>query len=172
MQTTAQLNNLRIAPRKIRLVAQVIRGMNVDRAQGQLDFLAKKSAKHLSKLLKSAIANAENNLGQDRGNLFVKDLIVNEGMKIKRFMPRAMGRAGMIQKKTSHIKIILEEKIHGLKVKKSETVVAKQETNAEPKTIREKQRKPSVEAKKEISKKGAFGNVKNIGRRLFRRKAV
>lgn len=172
MQVIAQLNYLRIAPRKVRLVAMTLRGMTVERAEAQLNFRVKKSAGPLAKLLKSAISNAENNFGLVKENLFIKDLVVNEGVKIKRSMPRAMGRSGMIQKKSSHIKIILEEKVPGLKVKKQEPLPKEiKEPKVEAKT-NDKPKKLLAETKKPLANKGVFGEVKNIGKRLFRRKSV
>ncbi len=174
MQTTAQLNNLRIAPRKVRLVARAIKGMDIVRAEQQLNFLTKRSAGPLGKLLKSAIANAENNLGLVKENLFIKDMIVNEGVKIKRFMPRAMGQAGLIQKRTSRVKVVLAEKVAGLKAPKLQPKVeAKAAETVEEKKQKEKLKgTKQSEPKQEISKKGVFGDVKNIGRKLFRRKSV
>jgi len=178
MQTTAQLNNLRIAPRKVRLVARAIKGMDVLKAESQLSFLAKRAAGPLDKLLRSAVANAENNSGLLKENLYIKDLIVNEGVKIKRFKPRAMGQAGLIQKKTSRIKIILEEKVVGLKRPKIQPKPETKATEIETETTEEKKQKEKFKetkqsvAKQEISKKGVFSDVKNIGRKLFRRKSV
>ena len=172
MQITAQLNHLRIAPRKVRLVAKSLRGMPVERAEAQLNFIVKKSSGPLAKLLKSAVSNAENNFGLVKENLLVKDLVVNEGAKIKRFMPRAMGQAGMIQKKTSHIKIVLEEKVPGLKAKKPEPIRQEaKELKEETKTY-DKVKKPVLETKPPIGKKGVFAGVKSVGRKLFRRKSV
>lgn len=174
MQVSAQLNNLRIAPRKVRLVAGVIKGMDVARAQSQLNFLVKKSANPLNKLLKSAVSNAENNFGLVKDNLYIKNLVVNEGVKIKRFMPRAMGQTAMIQKKTSRIKITLEEKVPGLKAPKitpkpeSMTMKEIKETKFQD---RQKDKK-LMTVKQGISKKGVFDGVKDISRKLFRRKSV
>lgn len=109
-QSKAQLKYLRISPRKIRLVADVIRGLNTVEAEQQLKFSSKKSAKHLLKLLKSAIANAG-----DASNLFISEIKVDSGPTLKRWRARAMGRAAMIRKRTSHITIILEQ--HGTKSK-------------------------------------------------------
>src|SRR3989344_2884929 len=116
MQVIAQLNNLRIAPRKVRLVAMTLKGLGAERAEAQLNFRVKRSAGPLAKLLKSAVSNAENNFGLVKENLFIKEMVVNEGIKIKRFIPRAMGQAGMIQQKSSHIKIELEERVPGSKI--------------------------------------------------------
>lgn len=109
MAVKAKLKYLRIAPRKVRLVADMIRGKKVNDALDILSFVVKRAAKPLKKLLQSAIANAENNFKLDKDNLFISKILVNEGPKLKRFMPRAMGRAFMIQKKTSHIEIELDE---------------------------------------------------------------
>ncbi|MBI2057407.1 MAG: 50S ribosomal protein L22 [Candidatus Yanofskybacteria bacterium] len=177
MQITAQLNHLRIAPRKVRLVAGLIKGMDVAVAEHQLLFLVKRSSGPLAKLLKSAVANAENNFGLLKDNLYIKDLVVNEGVKIKRFMPRAMGQASMIQRKSSHIKITLDEKVPGLKhsASKAEAVGDKslkpKEGLSEDSDL-QKQGSFGAGTKKEISKKGVFGGVKDIGRKLFRRKSI
>lgn len=172
MIVTAQLNNLRIAPRKVRLVAGTLRGMPVERAEHQLNFIVKRSSGPLGKLLKSAVSNAENNFGLVKENLFIKELIVNEGVKVKRFMPRAMGQAGMIQKKSARIKIVLEEKVPGLKARRPEPAVKEIKAASEEEKIQEKSKKPITETKKSVDKKGVFGEVKNIGRKLFRRKSI
>jgi large subunit ribosomal protein L22 len=175
MKITAQLNNLRIAPRKVRLVAGVIRGKDAMMARQQLNFLTKRSSGPLAKLLESALQNAEHNFGLLKENLFIKDVIVNEGMKLKRFMPRAMGQAGSIQKKTSRITVVLEEKVPGLKANKKEAALhrhgASEDSAEEHRSVKSKE-KPDFEAKSDINKKGVFDNVKNVGRKLFRRKSV
>lgn len=109
MPVKAELNYLRIAPRKVRLVADLIRGKPVKEAQSILEFTVKKAANPLLKLLKSAIANAKHNFNLDENKLFISKLLVNEGPKLKRIMPRARGRAATIQKKTSHIILVLDE---------------------------------------------------------------
>jgi large subunit ribosomal protein L22 len=175
MQVTAQLKNLRIAPRKVRLVSNLIKGLDVTAAKSQLDHLVKRSAKPISKLLDSAVANAANNFGLIRENLFIKDIIVNEGIKLKRFRPKGFGTVSPIQKKTSSIKVILEERVPGLKVsqpKKEEVVKAEEkfETEApEKKTKVEAAKKARPEVKKEIGKRGFLGK---IAKRFFRRKAI
>ena len=167
MEVKAQLNNLRIAPRKVRLTAMTLKGLAVDRAEAQLNFRVKRSAGPLAKLLKSAVSNAENNFGLMKENLFIKDLIVNEGVKIRRFMPRAMGQAGLIQKKSSHIKIILEEKVPGLRVKKSEPIAKEAKGIQEEEKIHDKIKKPIIETQKPAVKK-VLGGV----RKFFRRKSI
>lgn len=107
----AQLKRLRIAPRKVRLVGNLIKGMEVGDAQTQLAVTVKRSSDPVLKLLKSAVANARNNSKiPDSEPLFVKDVRIDEGPVYKRFMPRARGRASAIRKKTSHITITLETK--------------------------------------------------------------
>ena len=120
MQITAQLKNLRITPRKVRLISGLTQRIGCNGGKSQLDHLVKKSSKPISKLLDSAIANAHNNFGLVKENLFVKDIIVNEGMKLKRFRPKGFGSTSPILKRTSHIKIILEEKVPGLKAAPAE----------------------------------------------------
>src|SRR3989338_3712700 len=98
-EVKAQLNNLRIAPRKVRAVVRLLKGKNVIDALNQLEHFVRKSAGPLKKLLNSAIANAENNFNMVRDNLYVKSIIVNEGIKLKRFRAKGFGRAAAIQKK-------------------------------------------------------------------------
>lgn len=109
MEVQAHLNNLRISARKVRLVVDVVRGMNIDNARIQLGFLNKKSSEPVLKLLNSAIANAKHNFNLSDDNLYISKIFVNEGTTLKRWIPRAMGRASRINKRTSHITIILDE---------------------------------------------------------------
>ena len=109
MPITAKLRYLRIAPRKVRLVADLIRGKSVEEAQTILNFTQKRATLPISKLLRQAIANAKNNFQMEEENLFISEILVNEGPKLKRVFPRARGSADTIQKKTSHITIILDE---------------------------------------------------------------
>jgi len=112
METTVKLNYCRIAPRKIRLVADLVRGKKVKEVLSQLKFFPKRAAPIIAKLLKSAISNAKNNLKiKDEENLYVKKITVDEGPALKRFTPRAFGRASMIKKRTSHITIILSKHV-------------------------------------------------------------
>lgn len=146
MQVKAQLNNLRVAPRKVRLVANLVKGMKVDAALDQLRFLNKKSAEPVATLISSAIANAINNFSLDRENLKIKEAVVEQGITLKRFMPRAYGRANVIRKKMSHVRIILEE----ITPTVTKTKAAK-ETKVEIVESKEKKpavKKPAVKAKK------------------------
>lgn len=117
MKISSKLNNLRIAPRKVRLVANLIKGITVYEAEKQLLFLSKRSAEPLKKLLDSAVANAKNNFKTDAENLIVKNIIVNAGPILKRRRPRSRGMANPIEKKTSHIEIILEQKTQNSNIK-------------------------------------------------------
>ena len=104
----ARLSFLRIAPRKVRLVADNVRGMPVGAALAMLKYTPQAAAKPLAKLLRSAVANAENKGGHvDVDALYVRTLTVDGGPKMRRFMPRAMGRAFRIEKRTSHVYVEL-----------------------------------------------------------------
>ena len=109
MPVTAKLRNLRIAPRKVRMVADLIRRKPVVEAENILKFTVKKAAPAFLKLLNSAIANAKNGFDMKKENLYIQKVLVDEGPKMKRWLPRARGKADEIQKKTSHITIILDE---------------------------------------------------------------
>ena len=104
----ASLRFLRVAPRKVRLVADEVRGRKVGDALAMLKYTPQAAAEPLAKLLRSAVANAEQKGGRvDVDALFVKTLTVDQGPKMRRFMPRAMGRAYRIEKKTSHVYVEL-----------------------------------------------------------------
>jgi large subunit ribosomal protein L22 len=104
----ASLRFLRIAPRKVRLVADEVRGQKVGDALAMLKYTPQSAAQPLAKLLRSAVANAEQKGGRvDVDALFVKTLTVDGGPKMRRFMPRAMGRAYRVEKKTSHVYVEL-----------------------------------------------------------------
>ena len=109
METRAYLKGTRLSPQKAGLVADVIRGKNVDEAMSFLEFSKKKASMVIRKLLESAIANAENNNNADIDKLLIKSIIVNQGMRLKRIKPRARGRADSITKPTCHIEIILTD---------------------------------------------------------------
>jgi large subunit ribosomal protein L22 len=105
----AQLNDYRQSPRKVRVVADAIKGKSVKEAKSRLDFIVKKATGPLHKLLNSAVANAKN-LGADADNLWVKSITVNAGKILYRRRPVSHGSAHTIHKRTSHIKIALIEK--------------------------------------------------------------
>jgi len=125
---TAKLSYLRISPRKVRLVTDLIKGLSVIEAEKQLKFLTKKVAKPVSKLLSSAVANAKNKANLVKENLYVSNVIIESGPTLKRWRPRAMGRAAPIMKRTSHITLILNEREASVsqKVKEVEPRIAKE----------------------------------------------
>ena len=107
----ASATHIRIAPRKVRTVVDTVRGKSVSQALSILAFTRKKAALPVQKLLKSALANAAENDGiSDVDTLVIDRIMVDEGPTLKRFMPRARGRATPIRKRTSHIRIILRER--------------------------------------------------------------
>jgi large subunit ribosomal protein L22 len=101
---------VRISPQKVRLVCDEIRGKLVEDALSVLEFTPRKGAKLVAKVLRSGIANAENNRSLDVDTLFVKRIEVGPGPTLKRFLPRAQGRATPLLKRTSHITIVLDQK--------------------------------------------------------------
>lgn len=113
MEAKAIARYMRLTPRKARLVADLVRNKNVDEALTILKFTNKKAAPVISKVLSSAIANAVNNFDMDEENLYVSKILIDAGPLIKRMKPRAMGRADIIHKKTSHITVTVSEKKEG-----------------------------------------------------------
>lgn len=109
-ESKAYLNYVRIAPRKVQIVLDLIRNKPADYAMAILQHTPKAACEPLEKLLKSAMANAENNHNMDAANLYVAECSVSQGPTLKRIRPRAQGRAFSIHKKTSHITLVLKEK--------------------------------------------------------------
>ena len=107
MQITASLNNLRISPRKVRLVAGLLKNSSVKEARQQLMFLSKQATEPIKKLLDSAVANAKHNHKLSVDDLRLKQILVNEGFTLKRWQPRAHGRATQLRKRSSQVKLIL-----------------------------------------------------------------
>ena len=110
MESTAKARHVRIAPRKVRLVMDMVRGKPVEEALQTLGLVRKAASPIIAKVIKSAMANAENNHDMNTDGLIVTKAFVDEGPTMKRFMPRAMGRATTIRKRTSHITVVLAEK--------------------------------------------------------------
>ena len=143
----AFLKNYRQSPRKVRLVADLIRGKKVDRALAELTFLNKRAAHQMKKVLESAVANARNKEeGIENKDLIVKEIMVDKGFILKRWRARAFGRAAPIHKHTSRIQIKLG-KVEPAAEKKEEKKVEKKKTvkKAEPKVEKE-------DIKKEVKK--------------------
>ena len=185
MKTIVRLNNLRIAPRKVRLVADLVKGMDANEALIQLDAHVKGANLPMKKLILSALANAENNFGLDRDNLYVLDVRVGDGPVLKRWMPKAFGRAGQILKRTSKIDLFLEERVEGknrktkeqIEKEKEERIKAKREATKavdqvdggenkmKKEKISEENNKKEESGKKEVSKKG-------WAKKIFNRKSM
>lgn len=154
MEVRAHLRYLRIAPRKVRLVINLIRGMQVDRALDQLSVLPKASTLPVTKLLKSAIANAENNFQLVQKDLYIKSIVANEGPKLKRYRPRAFGRAAEILKRMTHVTIILEDKAKSPAPKKGVKPVKAETAKVQTEEVKHAPAKPAV-AKKPVKKQPA-----------------
>ena len=170
MPVVAKLRYLRIAPRKVRLVISLIKGKRVEEAQTILGFTTKRAARPLIKLLKSATANARHNFQLEESNLYISKISVDEGPKLKRWRARARGRAGQIQKKTSHITVVLDEitkKPKKIKKPKEVKKVKKVKKIEKPKEKISKPEKPKFRPEVEVSKPKIERGI----RRVFRRKA-
>ncbi len=111
MQLVTRINEIKTSTRKVRLVADSIRGLSIDEAQDALSVIDKRGAHHLEKALNSAVANAVNNAKLDKSNLMIKTIDVNEGAFLKRFRPSTRGRIHPYKKRSSNIRIVLEEKV-------------------------------------------------------------
>jgi large subunit ribosomal protein L22 len=146
-QAMAVARNIRVSPRKLNLVAQMIRGKKVDRALNVLTFSQKRIASVVKKALQSAIANAENNHDLDVDDLVVKEASVGKNLVMKRFHARARGNAGGIEKFFSQITIIVEER--------REEAPAKEETKADAPKSKAKKTSGKAPAKKPAAKKSA-----------------
>ncbi len=109
-EARAYLNNARISPRKVQIVLDLIRGKDAELAMGILKNTPKSACEYLVKLLKSAMANAENNFGMDTSKLYVSECYVCPGPTMKRMLPRAKGSADRILKRTSNVTLVLKER--------------------------------------------------------------
>jgi large subunit ribosomal protein L22 len=145
----ASLYNIRMSPRKVRLVANLIKKMPAAKAKAQLSFLIKKPAPFILKLLNSAVANAKHNFQLEEDNLRVGKIVVEAGATLKRWLPRAMGRASAIHKRTCSITLWLEEIKPTAKTKRK---------SSRPEVLKEKEALPAVSPGKteeiEVDEKG------------------
>lgn len=179
MKVQATLKNLRIAPRKVRLVTHSIVGVDAREALLQLSKQVKRSSQPISDLLKSAMANATNNNGLDEANLYVFEVRVGDGLRLKRWLPRAFGRATPLLHRGSNVTIILEEKIEGknrtaVKKAKKEVVSVKE---AEVIETKDEKKVPTIvkHGEKTESFKGGATNKTASGKvikKVFQRKSV
>jgi large subunit ribosomal protein L22 len=190
MQVTAKLKNLRVFPRKVRLVASFVKGLDVLEALNQLTNNSKKSSPVIKKILESAISNAENNFGLAKDNLYILAVKVGAGATLKRWMPKAFGRASQILKRTSQIEITLEERVEGLGRKSKEEMEAEKQKRMEAQKKQEKARekeekdeaekntetevtaKTTEKMKESLKAKKAGENKGGLASRIFRRKSM
>ena len=190
MQVRAKSKYLKISAKKIRLAAVAIKGMDVSYALDYLKFIPLKASPLIAKTLHSAIANAQHNFNLDVHNLFIKEIFVDEGTMLKRWRARAFGRATPIHKKSSHLTIILEEKVLGKQQIKSknaklkEPSILKAEESVHPQKTREEGAKEEIKESRNIQKqdkkhrkeqnlKRAQNKSKAITlKKIFRRKSI
>lgn len=186
MEIVAKLNYLRIAPRKMRLLADLIRGKEAGKAKALLNFNLKRGALPLKKLLDSALANTRNNFQLDPDNLFVSKITVDEGPKMKRWRARARGRAMRIEKNVSHITLILEssimpkkkkpEKIGKARIKTVEEDIKKEVLpRKEPDRQKTEEKAPQKSGRfqsKRSKKQDSQGKSRSFVSKVFRRKSV
>lgn len=167
MEIKAQLNGIRLAPRKVRALVTLLKKKDALIALDQLDHMVRRPTTTLSKLIRSAISNAENSHHMVPSNLYIKDFYVNEGVKLRRFLPRAQGRATEIQKKTSRIILVLDERVAGLKQEPKKKADKQQAAAHEYAHDKHDEKKPEIA--RELGKKtGVLEKTK----RLFSRKSV
>lgn len=169
MEIKAKLRYLRLAPRKVRMVLDVIRGLKIKEAEAQLLLSSKKAAKPVLKLLHSAVANALNNYSLNKDDLYIKKIEAQDGPTLYRWTPRAFGRATPIRKRSSHLAIILETKkeILAPKTKKEEPLEVKTKEEVKEK-IYPKKKEEAKKAKEDLRAKRKESFVK----RMFRRKTI
>ncbi len=149
MDVKAKAKSIRISPRKVRLVVDLIRGLGVNKALDQLKFINKKAAQPIHKLVKSGLANAENNYNLDKNNLFIKEITVDEGKTLHRFKARAYGKAAPIRKRASHINLVIGE------IKNSGVVEAKKQEVEAPVSLEELSKQAEEGGNKDKKKKTA-----------------
>ena len=174
---TAKLRYLQLAPRKVRLAATMLKGLSVNEAEAQLLVNPQRANIALLKLLRSAVSSAKQNAKLNPENLFIKEIRVDGGPMLKRYMPRAMGRATPIQKKSSHIILVLAEaeklKSARFKIVKPERISKREKAEKVKETKREKEmekaKAPEHGIKHEIKKPA---EKPGFMRRIFRRKTI
>jgi large subunit ribosomal protein L22 len=173
MKVHATLNNLRIAPRKVRLVTHALVGVDTREALIQLSKIVKKSSQPIHTLLVSAVANATNNFGLDGENLYIESIRVGDGLRLERWLPRAFGRATPLIRRGSNVTIILEERIEGKnRTEKKQPVVKVAEKDSDTTEIKDE--KKGVKTAKPDMKKEMLRGAKQsggVGKKMFQRKS-
>ncbi len=190
MEIKAKAKHIRMSPRKVRLVADAVRGKEAENAISQLKFINKLAAKPVAKLINSAMASAEHDFEIEKDNLKIAEIKVDEGPTLKRWTPRAHGRATPIRKRTSHISLVLAEiKESGKKEAKKQKIEAPVKLGTKPKedegvkvkeVKKEKETSTEEEGKQIIDPRGEGrgGHTKIEGKshkgfmgKMFRRKS-
>lgn len=193
MEIKAKLNYLRISPRKVRLITDLIKGLDLAQAEQQLRFCPKRGARPILKLLQSAVANAKHNFNLTRENLYVLNIRVDQGPALKRWRARAMGRAASILKRTSRLSLVLGVKDLAKIVKKKaatkstkdftdksdrpltlprrEKVMAPEKKDQD---LTKKEKHPWLAEKLRQQKRGFYigDKFKGAAKRMFRRKSI
>lgn len=180
MEIKAQVKFVRMSPRKTRWVIDLVRGLDVGEAINQLQFMTKAAATPVLKLLNSGIANAVNNFKLKKENLYIKSISVDGGPVLKRWRPRAFGRAAPIKKRSAHINLVLGERVES-----RQTAEAKSATLEKPKVVetlktftrekvKEEAHKTETEQKKQKESgapvKGETRNTRGFLKKIFPRK--
>ena len=165
MQSVATLRNLRIAPRKVRLIADLIRGKSIREAETILRFTTKKGTDAFSKLLKAAIAAAKLRFDVQENQLYIERLFVNEGSKLKRQRARSRGQAFEIQKKTSHITLVLGSREPARQRPEPQAMAGGELKEGEKMKDESKKQAPRAIVRREFSKT-------EQKKRIFRRKSI
>lgn len=179
MEIKAKLNYLHVAPRKARLVSNLIKGMDIKEARTQLRFMPQRTSGYLLKLLDSAISNAENNFKIDKEGLFIKEIRIDEGVPFKRWRPVSRGRAFQVLKRTCSINLVLgireglkPKKIKEVKKEEAKKEIEQKEIKKEIKEVKEESKiipeKVKTKAPKELKRVSKF---KGLAKKIFRRKS-
>lgn len=178
MEVKAKLQYIHISPRKMRLVANLVRGLDVIQAEEQLMYLNKKSSPLILKTLNSAVANAIHNHDMIKENLYIAKIFIDPAPTYKRWMPRAFGRATPIMKRNSYLTIIINEKEEGKRAKKA-AKMPKPETEQKEEAAQEKETETAKTDKKFVNKKSIPDKLENkksrfssLKSKFFRRKSI
>lgn len=163
----AHLRFLRMGPRKVRLITNFVCGMNVTQALNQLSVLQKSAREPIAKLIQSAVANAKHNFGIEKDNLFIEKFIVNQGPTLKRWKPKAYGRAGMIRKRTCHVELTLGSHVTA---PKKENALAQPKEEIKILSPDELKKETKTDKGKSGDIAGKKAGVKGFTKRLFSRK--
>src|SRR3989338_4033432 len=158
MEVKAKIKFIRMSPTKMRLVANLIKKLPAAKALDQLQFINKLAARPVAKLIKSAMANAEHNFELAKDNLFIKEITVGDGPTLKRWLPRAHGRATTIRKRTSHVNLVLDE------IKSSGKVAAKKTKLEAPVKLGTQPKQEPIIKKKEEEKLEKNVDLKEEGK--------